>query len=83
MLRPTAGRVMVNAARNQIFVSNQMVQMNQRFFRPGVVNPYRDDPTPLSSKESSEQASKPVWDRIFDHKKYMQHEGPLKVRIIN
>ena len=21
----------------------------------------------------------PVWDRIFDYKKYMQHDGPLKL----
>ena len=21
---------------------------------------------------------KPVWERIFDHKKYLEHEGPLK-----
>ena len=21
----------------------------------------------------------PVWDRVFDHKKYMEHEGPLKL----
>ena len=75
MLRPAVA----NTVRRQNVICNQMVQMNHRFFRPGVVNPYREDPTPLSTSESAEQAGKPVWDRVFDHKKYMQHEGPLKV----
>jgi len=80
MLRPRGAAALATAARKQLLVSNtHLVQTNQRFFRPGVVNPYREDPTPLSAKESSEQKSKPVWDRVFDHKKYMQHEGPLKV----
>ena len=55
------------------------MQTNQRFFRPGVQNIYRDDPTPISAKESQDQESKPVWERVFDHKKYMKHEGPLKL----
>ena len=75
MLRPAVA----NTVRRQNVICNQMMQMNHRFFRPGVVNPYREDPTPLSTSETAEQAGKPVWDRVFDHKKYMQHEGPLKV----
>ena len=50
-----------------------------RMFRPQVQNPYRVDPTPMADSERAEQAALPVWDRVFDHKKYMQHEGPLKV----
>ena len=53
-----------------------------RGFRPGkagMLNPYRHNPTPLSEEEKVFQESKPVWDRVFDHGKYMQHEGPLKV----
>ena len=50
-----------------------------RSFRPGMVNPYKQDPTPLSAVERDQQTSLPVWDRVFDHKKYMQHQGPLKV----
>ena len=51
-----------------------------RYFRPGTVNPYKVDPVELSDAERKEQESRPVWDRVFDHKKYMHHEGPLKVR---
>ena len=43
------------------------------------MNPYRVDPTPLSEQESAQQEAKPVWDRVFDHSKYMKHEGPLKL----
>ena len=50
-----------------------------RMFRTKHVNPYLVDPTPLSDVERKEQTALPVWDRVFDHKKYMAHEGPLKV----
>ena len=33
----------------------------------------------LTDTDRTAQESAPVWDRVFDHKKYMQHEGPLKV----
>ena len=33
----------------------------------------------VSEEMRSEQAVKPVWERTFDHQKYMQHEGPLKL----
>ena len=45
------------------------------------MNIYKYDPTPISEQESKQQESKPVWDRVFDHSKYMKHEGPLKVSL--
>ena len=48
-------------------------------FRPKAVNPYRHDPTPISEAESASQQTKAVWDRVFDHQKYMQRDGPLKL----
>ena len=57
----------------------QTVTVAQRFFRPGTINQYKKDPTPMSDTEKVSQESKPVWDRVFDHSKYMKHEGPLKL----
>ena len=74
MLRPAATALMRNQGQRR-----QLIHTPQRFFRPGVVNPYRHDPTPLSEQESAQQEAKPVWDRVFDHSKYMHHEGPLKL----
>ena len=67
--------------RASLFAKNQskFMAIPQRSFRPGGLNPYKHNPTPISDQESKEQESKPVWDRVFDHTKYMQHEGPLKV----
>ena len=50
-----------------------------RSYRSGFMNPYLHDETPVSATERVEQAEKPVWDRVFDHKKYMMQEGPLKL----
>ena len=50
-----------------------------RLFRSDFKNPYTNDPTPMSQEERDEQMAMPVWDRVFDHKRYMQHEGPLKL----
>ena len=50
-----------------------------RCYRQSFKNPYTTDPTPMSQQEKNEQAELPVWDRVFDHKKYMEHEGPLKL----
>ena len=50
-----------------------------RCYRSTFKNPYTTDPTPLSLQEKTEQAELPVWDRVFDHKKYMEHDGPLKL----
>ena len=33
----------------------------------------------MSQEQRDEQTALPVWDRVFDHKKYMQHSGPLKL----
>ena len=33
----------------------------------------------MSQAERDEQQAIPVWDRVFDHKKYMHHAGPLKI----
>ena len=48
-------------------------------FRSDFKNPYMHDPTPMSQQQRDEQTALPVWDRVFDHKKYMQQEGPLKL----
>ncbi len=50
-----------------------------RGFRSNFKNPYMHDPTPMSQEQSREQTAMPVWDRVFDHRKYMEHEGPLKL----
>ena len=56
-----------------------MANTQVRFFREGFKNPYTTDPTPMSHQERKEQETLPVWDRVFDHKKYMEHDGPLKL----
>ena len=48
-------------------------------FRSGFMNPYKHDPTPMSDAIREQQMAKPVWERVFDHKKYMHHVGPLKL----
>lgn len=58
---------------------NHITSMPVRYFRPGTLNPYKWDPVELTDSDRSTQAQAPVWDRVFDHKKYMQHEGPLKL----
>ena len=50
-----------------------------RTFRPGTINTYKYNPNPVTEDVRAEQASLPVWDRIFDHRKYMHHEGALKL----
>ena len=50
-----------------------------RGFRSDFRNPYMHDPTPMSQEQRDEQTAQPVWDRVFDHKKYMHHEGALKL----
>ena len=59
-----------------------MLKFNVRNYRPvmkGNENPYFRNDTPISPAESKDQEQKPVWERVFDHKKYMEHEGPLKL----
>ena len=57
----------------------QLIKTQARCFRPGSINPYRHDPNPVSEDVRSAQSTLPVWDRTFDHKKYMHHDGPLKL----
>ena len=54
-----------------------MYQM--RTFRSDFKNPYMHDPTPMSTQQRQEQIDKPVWERVFDHKRYMHHTGALKL----
>ena len=64
------------------FRQSALVAQPARFFRPGTVNPYKHDPTPVSPKQREAQELLPVWDRVFDHQKYMKHNGALKVSIL-
>ena len=50
-----------------------------RTFRSDFVNPYKAIPLHLAEHEKVAQDKLPVWERIFDHKKYMENDGPLKV----
>ena len=50
-----------------------------RTFRSDFKNPYMHDPNPMSEQEREEQTALPVWERSFDHKRYMEHDGPLKM----
>ena len=61
------------------FKVGQIAYLPKRDFRPGTLNPYKWDPVELTETDREAQTSAPVWDRVFDHKKYMQHEGPLKL----
>ena len=56
-----------------------LVGIQSRMFRQTMMNPYKADPTPLRESDRQAQVEMPVWDRVFDHQKYMQHEGPLKL----
>ena len=47
--RPAAAALMKNQVQYR-----QLNHTPMRFFRPGVVNPYRHDPTPISEAESAE-----------------------------
>jgi hypothetical protein len=62
-------------------VSHQykLLQTPLRHFRSDFVNPYKASPVELSEVESNKQEQLPVWERLFDYKKYMEHDGPLKV----
>ena len=66
------------ASKSQI-LAPVFVQAPVRHFRSDYVNPYIHSPIKLSEQERTSQESVPVWDRAFDFKKYMEHDGPLKV----
>ena len=61
------------------FKGVQLLRVAQKGFRDDFPNPYKHDPLDLTETERRQQESKPVWERQFDHKKYMEHDGPLKV----
>ncbi len=56
-----------------------LLRPSVRSFRFIQRNPLTEPEVTLSEREIKSQESLPVWDRIFDHKKYMDHEGPLKI----
>ena len=56
-----------------------MFALQTRFFRNDFKNPYLHNPVEISDFERTKQEELPVWDRIFDFKKYIEHDGPLKV----
>ena len=69
----------VSRASYQLAGKMPLMAVQARTFRSTFKNPYSSDPTPMPDDERASQQDKPVWDRVFDHKKYMQHEGPLKL----
>ena len=60
----------------------KIVQAPVRTFRNDFINPYMSNPIKLSEAERTTQDALPVWERAFDFKKYMEHDGPLKVLIL-
>ena len=50
-----------------------------RFYRSEKPNPYMTSEVKINPIEEMKQQDLPVWQRIFDHKRYMEHEGPLKM----
>ena len=60
-------------------IAPMLVRTQVRSFRGDFVNPYLHNPIELTEKERVQQESAPVWERAFDFKKYMEHDGPLKV----
>ncbi len=60
-------------------VAPSLVSSQIRTFRSDFLNPYKHAPINLTETERKKQDELPVWDRTFDFKKYMEHDGPLKV----
>ncbi|CAI2380025.1 unnamed protein product [Moneuplotes crassus] len=63
-----------------------LLTKNLSIFRPSIRNfryilrnPLTQPEVTISETEKEAQKDLPVWDRIFDHRKYMEHEGPLKI----
>ena len=50
-----------------------------RGFRLERPNPYLTSEVKVTKTEIESQKELPVWERMFDHKKYMEHEGALKI----
>ena len=63
-----------------------MLQRTMALSRPSIrgfrfiqKNPLTQPEVKISPKEIKDQKDLPVWERVFDHRKYMEHEGPLKM----
>ena len=62
------GRASLNLTQNRL---TMLAPLGVRGFRSDFKNPYMHDPQPMSQEERDEQVALPVWDRTFDHKRYM------------
>ena len=71
--------LMLGTGRASLAQSRMVAMAPVRFFRSDFKNPYMNDPTPMSQEQRDEQLARPVWERVFDHKRYMEHDGPLKL----
>ena len=52
---------------------------SMRSFRLNQKNPFLQPEVRITPKEIENQKDLPIWERLFDHKKYMEHEGTLKM----
>lgn len=50
-----------------------------RGYRKELANPYKAPNLGMTDFDLTKQEEKPVWDRVFDFKKYMNHTDSLKV----
>ena len=71
--------MMMGAGRSALLQSRLVSMAPVATFRSDFKNPYMNDPTPMSQQQRDEQTALPVWERVFDHKRYMEQEGPLKL----
>ena len=62
--------------RKPVTLLSKMPVRNFRLIRR---NPFTHPEVKITQKEEEMQKDLPVWERVFDHKKYMEHEGPLKM----
>ena len=56
-----------------------LLPVQQMNFRQDFKNPYRHVPIKVTDEMREKESVKPVWERAFDHQKYMKHTGPLKM----
>ena len=55
-----------------------LLNASQRGFRFDFQNPYKVAQVKITDEIREQQKGLPVWERTFDHSKYMQRQGPLK-----
>ena len=55
-----------------------LLMASQRNFRNDFQNPYKVAQIKVTDDIREQQKDLPVWERTFDHSKYMQRQGPLK-----